>query len=109
MSCFLERACRKLNIRRGASLWFIINGGMVVTTALWIFIMVARTYNRQTASNIWFGQEASGGQKQKFIPSTACYTAMALGVAWLANGIAAMFCTGGAFGKGGEYEAASYR
>jgi hypothetical protein len=44
MSCFLERACRKLNIRRGASLWFIINGGMVVTTALWIFIMVARTY-----------------------------------------------------------------
>jgi hypothetical protein len=67
------------------------------------------SYNRQTASNIWFGQEASGGQKQKFIPSTACYTAMALGVAWLANGIAAMFCTGGAFGKGGEYEAASYR
>jgi len=106
---FANDESKKLNLRRVASVWFIINGAMVVSTALWIFIMVARTYNRQTASNIWFGGQSSGGQVQKFIPSTACYTAMVLGVAWLANGLAAMFCTGGAFGKGDGYEAGSYR
>merc|ERR1719219_818152 len=95
-----------MNMRRIASVMFIVSACMVMTTGLWIFILVAREYTALTAGQIWMGA-GSNNVVQKYIPSTACYTTFAIGCLMLGNAIAAMFCTGGAVSKSG-YETGSY-
>jgi len=90
----------KRMLQRMAGLSMIINGCLVLISGIWIFVMVARNYNAQTANQIFYNGN-SGGSSKRFVPSRATYGAIALGVVGIVNGLIGTFMGGY---KGGDSE-----
>lgn len=90
------KSSTKTMVKRMSGISMIINGALLFTTGVWIFSMVARSYNSQTINQIAWHCEGCAGQK--LVPSRATYGAIALGCIGIVNGFIAT-----CFGK--QYEA----
>jgi len=101
LSKALKSSTKQL-VKRASGISMVINGLLMFTTGIWIFVMVARSYNRQTMNQIASGCENCNGNTM--VPSRATYGAIALGCIGFVNGLVAT-CFGS---QKHEYEQAGY-
>jgi len=102
LSTALKSSTKQL-VKRVSGVSMFINGALMFVTGIWIFVLVARSYNAQTIGQIAYGCE--GCESTKLVPSRATYGAIGLGCIGMVNGL-----IGACFGKSyEEYEQADYQ
>lgn len=102
LSTALKSKTKQL-VKRLSGISMIINGGLLFTTGVWIFVLVARSYNAKTISQIAY--DCQDCVDTNLVPSRATYGAIALGCLGFVNGLVAT-----CFGKSyEEYEQAAYQ
>jgi len=101
LSTALKSSTKQL-VKRASGISMVINGGLLFTTGIWIFVLVARSYNARTINQIAYGCEGCDSGTN-LVPSRATYGAIALGCIGIVNGLVAT-----CFGKKyDEYEQAN--
>lgn len=100
LSTALKSSTKQL-VKRASGISMVINGGLMFTTGIWIFVLVARSYDSNTIGQIAYGCENCNGAS--LVPSRATYGAIALGCIGFVNGLVAT-CFGS---KKHEYEQAN--
>lgn len=81
------KSSTKQMVKRASGISMVINGGLMFTTGIWIFVMVARSYNSNTISQVAYGCTNCSGDN--LVPSRATYGAIALGCIGFVNGLVA--------------------